>query len=280
MLSHHRPQRTRRDVVGQLAQHGGIGVGAERADAAGAVHARRGDRGQGGGRQTDGDHPAALGQPAPVAVQFRADGVDDDVERPDPVRGGGAVVEDFVGPQGGEQPARDGRGPARSHGSPARGPVARRPCRLRRPRPGPGPVRRPRGAHCRAARSARWRPRRPGRPPRPRRCPPGRARSGPRGPRRTRPPPRWCAVWRGCTMPHTRSPARRPSTPAPVAATTPAKSSPTPIGKRRPDTIFNSPARTITSCPFTLDASTATRTSPAPGAGRSTSLTRRTSGAP
>ena len=54
------------------------------------------------GRQSDGDHPAALGQPAAVAVQFRADGVDDDVERPDPVRGGGAVVEDLVGAQVGE----------------------------------------------------------------------------------------------------------------------------------------------------------------------------------
>lgn len=37
---------------------------------------------------------------------------------------------------------------------------------------------------------------------------------------------------RGCTMTHTRFPTRWPSTPAPVAATVPAKSSPTPIGRR------------------------------------------------
>src|SRR4051812_49786772 len=89
-------ERARGDLVGQIAEDGGVGVGAEGTDAAGTVHARRGDCGQGRRGQPDGGHAAALGQPASVAVQFRADGVEDDVEGADPLRCGGTVVEDLV----------------------------------------------------------------------------------------------------------------------------------------------------------------------------------------
>ncbi len=96
---HHRAQRSRGDVVGQGAQHGGLAlkVRTRRApytlDA--AIAARAG-----------ADSPTVTIRP-PLANQLgqhqsRTDRVDDDVEGADPVRGGGAVVEDLVGAEVGE----------------------------------------------------------------------------------------------------------------------------------------------------------------------------------
>ncbi|WP_097320481.1 hypothetical protein [Paractinoplanes atraurantiacus] len=94
----HRVQVAADDVLGELGQ-GGVGRGgAERADPAGTVHGRGGDREHGGDR-TPGDGDGAAGAAA-VGGQVGAGGVQDDVEMLQAGRVDGGTVQGGVGAQG------------------------------------------------------------------------------------------------------------------------------------------------------------------------------------
>src|SRR6202521_316536 len=77
--------------------------------------------------------------------------------------------------------------------------------------------------------------------------------------------------------PITSSPTAKPLTPLPSSVTTPAKSLPWPDGNVAGNMWCNAPLRITASLGLMPVAFTSTRTSPAPGTGRGTSRTARTS---
>ena len=80
--------------------------------------------------------------------------------------------------------------------------------------------------------------------------------------------------------PITSSPTAKPLTPEPSSATTPARSLPCPDGNVAGNTSRTAPERIAASLILMPAALTSTRTSPAPGTGRGTSRTSRTSTPP
>src|SRR2546421_5747290 len=80
--------------------------------------------------------------------------------------------------------------------------------------------------------------------------------------------------------PITSSPTAKPVTPEPTSATTPARSLPCPDGNVAGNTWCTAPERITASLILMPAALTSTRTSPAPGTGRGTSRTSRTSTPP
>ena len=85
----------------------------------------------------------------------------------------------------------------------------------------------------------------------------------------------WLALlW---VKPRTSSPTAKPRTWGPASTTTPARSLPCPEGNVAGQRSCRAPFRIITSPGWIPAARTSTSTCPGPGAGRSTSSTRRTS---
>src|SRR5690349_6957641 len=72
----HRHNRAGRDLFSEFDELRGPWIRTEGADATGTEDGGRGDRGDGGAGQPHGDHPAVLGEPAAVAGEVGADGVD------------------------------------------------------------------------------------------------------------------------------------------------------------------------------------------------------------